>query len=254
MDQTLFGRRTVLFAFAALILVSPDLEAQRATTGSVSGSVVGEDGKPVSNATLQLSRNDGASTQAATSDDAGSFVIRGLAPGLYRITARRIGFREAQLPSLRIVAGQTTQIRVSLTASPTQLSTVEVRVSPTAIDASTSELARTLRVDDVKLVPSGRDATSLIELVPGASRGFVWGGASDAANNYQLDGVSVNHPGTGGEFLSTSVDWIEALEVRGLGAGAEYGEFQGGLINAITRSGTNKLRGALRANYISPSL
>ena len=254
MDQALFARRTVLFAFTASMLFTPTLGAQRPTTGSLSGTVVGEDGKAISSATLQLQRNDGANAQASTSDEAGSFTIRGLAPGLYRITARRIGFREAQLPSLRIVAGQTTQIRVSLTASPTQLSTVEVRVSPTSIDASTSELARTLRVDDVKLVPSGRDATSLIELVPGASRGFVWGGASDAANNYQLDGVSVNHPGNGGEFLSTSVDWIEALEVRGLGAGAEYGEFQGGLINAITRSGTNKFRGALRANYISPSL
>ncbi|HEX2722697.1 MAG TPA: TonB-dependent receptor [Gemmatimonadaceae bacterium] len=103
-------------------------------------------------------------------------------------------------------------------------------------------------------MPTARDANSLVDLLPGASRGFVWGGGGDAANNYQLDGVSVNHPGVGGDFLSPSIDWIEALEVRGLGAGAEYGGFQGGLINAITKTGTNNWQGSLRANYISPAL
>jgi hypothetical protein len=203
---------------------------------------------------LQIARNDGSGAQTTVTDAAGAFRFRGLTPGLYHITARRIGFREAQLRSLRIVAGQTTEVQVSLTTSPTQLSTVEIRVSPTSIDASTSELARKVSVADVALVPAGRDANSLIELVPGATRGFVWGGAGDAANNYQIDGVSVNHPGIGGDFLAPSIDWIEALEVRGLGAGAESGEFQGAIINAVTKTGSNNWRGSLRANYISPSL
>lgn len=254
MAQRLSVRKVVVAAVVSILLCTPALHAQRSSTGDLSGTVTGDETKGVANATLQIARNDGSGVQTMVTDAAGAFRFRGLAPGLYHITARRIGFREAQLRSLRIVAGQTTEVRVSLTASPTQLSTVEVRVSPTSIDASTSELARRVTVKDVALVPAGRDAHSLIELVPGATKGFVWGGAGDAANNYQIDGVSVNHPGVGGDFLSPSIDWIEALEVRGLGAGAESGEFQGAIINAVTKTGSNNWRGSLRANYISPSL
>lgn len=251
MRPVLFFR--VSLSLAASIVASPIQAQQKSSTGDLAGVVTSEDGKPVAEATIQVVASDGAE-QTTASDAQGSFRVRGVTPGLYRLVARHIGFRVAQFPSLRIVVGQTTEVRVSLTASPTQLSTVEVRVTSTSIDATTTELTRKIQVADVKLVPMGRDAASLVELVPGASRGFVWGGAGDASNNYQLDGVSVNHPGIGGDFLSPSIDWIEALEIRGLGAGAEYGDFQGGIINAVTKTGTNDWRGTARANYISPSL
>ncbi len=240
----------------ACLIVFPTaaMNAQRVATGDIAGVVTTEDARPVSNASLRVTSSDGRRSWDAVSAEDGKFRVSSLSPGLYRVTARRIGFREAQLPSLRVVARQTTQLVVQLTGSATQLSTVEVRVSPTAIDATTSELARRIEVANVSLVPMARDANALVELVPGASRGFVWGGGGDASNNYQLDGIAVNHPGVGGDFLSPSIDWIEALEVRGLGAGAEYGEFQGGLINAVTKTGTNTLKGSVRANYISPAL
>jgi hypothetical protein len=76
---------------------------------------------------------------------------------------------------------------------------------------------------------------------------MVWGGAGPMANNYRLDGLAMNHPGFGGDLLSASIDWVEAVEVSGLGAGASYGDFQGGVINAITRSGTDQRRTTLRA-------
>jgi hypothetical protein len=254
MNRVLSVRFILVIALAASAVFSKPLSAQRAAGGSIAGVVVGENGSPVGDATLVISRSDGTQPQTVTSTANGSFRVASLAPGLYRVTARRIGFREATLPFLRIVAGQTADVRVVLTSSPTQLSTVEVRVSPTSIDASTTELAQKITVAQVALIPTGREASSLVDLVPGSRKGFVWGGAGDAANNYQIDGVGVNHPGTGGEFLRPSIDWIESLEVRGLGAGAEHGGFQGGIVNAITRTGTNSWRAALRSNYTAPSL
>ena len=254
MNRVLSVRWIVALAVSATIAIPSSAFAHRATTGSIAGTVVGENGAPVGDATLIISRSDGTQQQTATSEANGSFRVGSLEPGLYRVSARRIGFREATLPFLRVVPGQTADVRVVLTSSPTQLSTVEVRVSPTSIDASTTELTQKINVAEVTLVPMGREATSLVDLVPGAKQGFVWGGAGDAANNYQIDGIGVNHPGTGGEFLSPSIDWIESLEVRGLGAGAEHGGFQGGIINAITRTGTNRWKAALRSNYTAPSL
>lgn len=246
--------RRIPFVIAALLILATAASAQQRETGAVAGIAVGEDGQPVAGATVVVARTDGTQPRTATSDARGAFNLPDLAPGLYRVSARRIGFREARLPVLRVIAGQTAEVRVTLAASPTQLSTVEVTASPTSIDAGTAEIARRIEIADVQLVPMGRDAASLVDLVPGSRRGFVWGGAGDGANNYQLDGVAVNHPGTGGDFLAPSIDWIESLEVRGLGAGAEHGGFQGGIINAVTRTGTNDWRGALRTTYVSPGM
>jgi len=254
MKQALFVCRSVSVAALLLALVSVRGAAQQSASGNLDGTVLSTGDKPVAGATIHIVRLDGANPADITSDANGRFTIRSVPPGLYRLTARRLGFREAQLLSFRIVAGQTATVRVSLTASATQLSTVEIRESATGIDSRSTELAQRIRVDDVKLVPMGRTATDLIALVPGVTKAFVWGGAGDAANNYQLDGIAMSHPGTGGDFVAPSIDWIESLEVKGLGAGAEYGDFQGGIINAVTKTGTNKLQGAFRTNYISPSL
>ncbi|MGI9043478.1 MAG: TonB-dependent receptor [Gemmatimonadaceae bacterium] len=247
------ARLALLFAIVGSFLIKSEADAQRPQTGGVAGVVVGDTGAPVSDATVVVSRSGGSQPQTATTTSRGEFRIGSLEPGLYRVVARRIGFREARLPFLRVMAGSTSEVQVTLTASPTQLSTVEIRVTPTSINAETTEIARRIEVADVGMVPMGRDASSLVDLVPGSKRGFIWGGAGDAANNYQIDGVSVNHPGTGGAFLSPSIDWIEALEVRGLGSGAEHGGFQGGIVNAITRTGTNAWKAAIRTNLITPS-
>ena len=163
--------KVVSISLLLVAMAFPTARAQqRATTGDLAGTAISEDGKPVAGATVQVVRSDGSSPQTATTDANGLFRVRGLAPGLYKVAARRIGLREARLPSLRIIAGQTTEVRVTLTASPTQLSTVEVRVTPTTIDATTTELTRKLTVADVALVPIGRDAASLVELVPEQAR------------------------------------------------------------------------------------
>ena len=257
MKQTWSIVARISLAIAAFTLAgvfSPIAAQQAAVAGSLSGTVADESGKPIPDATVRISRADGASPREVTSSSTGLFSLRELSPGLYKITARRIGYREAVRQSLRITAGHTAEVRITLATSPTQLSTVTVTVSPTAIDPTTADIERRIEIDDVMLVPMSRDAAGVVDLLPGARKGFLWGGAGTAANNYQMDGVGVNHPGIGGNFLDPSIDWIEAVEVRGLGAGAEYGSFQGGLVNAVTKTGSNDLRGTFRANYVSPAL
>jgi hypothetical protein len=254
MNHALFVRWFASAAASVLLFASSATAQQRPSEGSLAGSVVNDAGGVIVEAAIHVVRLDGGSALDGTSDASGHFTLRGLSPGLYRLTARRLGFHEAQLSPLRVIAGQTAQLQITLTASATQLSTVEVRESATSIDSRTTELSQRIRVDDVKLVPMGRAAAGLIELVPGISNGFVWGGAGQAANNYQIDGIAMSHPGTGGDFVAPSIDWIEMLEVKGLGAGAEYGDFQGGIVNAVTKTGTNKFRGTFRTNYISPAL
>ena len=139
MKHALFVRR---FAFAAVLLVliaSTRGVAQQSTSGDLAGVVLSDADKAVAGVAIHVVRLDGTNPLDATSDATGLVTIRGVPPGLYRLTARRLGFKEAQLPSLRVVAGKTS-IRVTLTASATQLSTIEVRESATDIDSRSTEL------------------------------------------------------------------------------------------------------------------
>jgi hypothetical protein len=228
-----------------------------ATTLSAQGAITGtvlENGKPVSAASVSAERSGRTSSREGVTAADGRFHLAPLTAGLYTVTVRKVGYRPAELIAVRVAEGQTVNLGVSLTQAPRQLSTIRVVASPTSVNASTPELTQRLDRDVTSLIPSARDASSLIALVPGARKEQLWGGVPGVSNDYRIDGMSMNHPGVGGDFLSLSVDWIDALEVRGLGAGAEDGNFQGGIINAITKTGTNDRRLTVRSNYESARL
>ena len=228
-----------------------------ATVASAQSAIIGrvvENGVPVPSAGVFAMRSGSPIARETVTNADGRFRLAPLTPGLYTVTVRKVGFRSATEEAVRVAEAQTVTLNASLTRAAQLLSTMEVVSSPTAIDASTAALSTRLERQTTGLLPTARDASSLIALVPGARKNQLWGGAAGISNDYQLDGVSMNHPGVGGDFVSLSVDWIEALEIRGLGAGAENGNFQGGIINAITKTGTNDRRSALRLNYESERL
>ena len=251
-----------VFPLAATVLAATAVPLH-----SQSGAIVGRvvqldslaagvcaDGCPLAEAAVHVVRSGGGHARETIALADGSFGLDSLTPGVYTLTARRLGYRSAELTGIRVADGQTLRLRIRLTRAPRRLSSVEVLASPVSIDAMTTELPIHLNRAYTELLPSARDASSLISLVPGARTNQLWGGAPGVSNDYQLDGVPINHPGLGGDFLSLSVDWIESIDVRGLGVGAENGDFQGGIINAITKTGGNERRYALRTNYESSGL
>ena len=237
----------------ALILAVAAAHPLRAQ-GTLAGVVLTDLQRPLEGATVVARRTDGSLTRESLTDGAGAFRLAALPAGTYTVTTRRVGFRSAELPAVRLAEGQTLSLAVTLTQAPAQLSRISVVVSPTSVDLTAPGLPLRLDREIAALLPTGRTAASLVALLPGAREDRLWGGASGGANNYQLDGVAINHPGIGGDYLALSTDWIEALRVEGLGAGAEHGDFQGGVVNAVTRTGTNTRAFALRANHESPRL
>ena len=242
------SRRYALGAALLFLVALPSLSAaQGGGRGAIAGTVVSDDGRPVRGARVTATRVDDRSVTEASTDATGAFRISAIAAGAYALTVRQLGFRPAEIANVRVAAGDTVRVRVTLTAAPRQLSTVVVVRTPTAIDALSPESPRRIDRATALQLPTARDASTLIALVPGAKDGNLWGGAGAVTNDFKIDGVSMNHPGGGGDFLRLSRDWVDALEIRGLGADAEFGNFQGGVVNAITRSGTNTRTVAARA-------
>jgi hypothetical protein len=238
------------FSIFVLLCAAPSVWAQSV----IGGRVLDPGGRPIANATVSAPSSVPNVETIATSRDDGGFRLLVGQPGVYTVTVRALGYRSVQRPGVRVARNQTVTLEVTLTQAPRQLSTINVVTSPVTVDASSPSITVRLDRQFTQLLPSARTATSLLSLVPGSQKEQLWGGAGGVANDYQLDGISMNHPGVGGDFLALSVDWIEALDVRGLGAGAEHGDFQGGVVNAITRTGSNDRRFAVRTNVESEAL
>ncbi len=248
-----FGRYGQAALWVTLLLLVPRVsETQASLRGTLVGVVSADNGSLLPDARVTIrGRSDSAMT---VTDARGEFVLSTLDAGTYALTVRQLGYQPAELAAVRVIAGDTVRVRVVLTRASTQLSTVVVVRTPTSIDALSPESPRRFDRELALQLPTSRDAASVIALVPGALSGRLWGGAGAVTNNFQIDGVSMNHAGVGGDFLQLPRDWVEAIEVRGVGASAEFGNFQGGVINAITRTGTNHVRGTLRSFHEDEAL
>lgn len=227
------------------LLMSPSYLA--AQSGILFVRVNGPTG-PVANATVELLYNLEVLRRTGT-DQEGAARMGGLPSGTFDIRVESLGFRTQTVEGVTIVAGTAQAITVLLETAPIEMEGLTITAERIQIQRENTEFATAVEAAAIRLLPMTHTATDLVALTPGARPGFVWGGASFQANNYRVDGLSANHPGMGGDLLQPSIYWIERLEVRGLGSGAEYGGFQGGLIDVITKSGTNDFQGSLRTFF-----
>jgi hypothetical protein len=238
-----------LVAAALLVLgmgAGEGLHAQ--TPGRISGEVVHRTlDTPMPGVEVQLGLPEGPGRTAVTGPE-GGFLWEGLPPGTHRVRIRQPGFHPLDR-TVELGPGESVRLRLELTPIALDLDTIRVLASPLTIRRTDTEF--TARIDRrvMEALPTAYDPQDMVLLAPGAAPGRIWGGAADEANLYQLDGMIHTHPGSGGPLVALSPAWLEAVEVRGLGAGAEHGAFQGGIVNAVTRTGTNLRTFGIRSSF-----
>ena len=191
----------------------------------------------------------GAVLNWGETDDRGVVSIGGLPGGTVQVRIQALGFRDWWEEEVRITVGTVEPLQVTLELAPIELEGITVRSDRVQIRRENTEFQTTVEEAAILLLPMKFDTRDLVALTPGARPGHIWGGANLQANNYRIDGLSANHPGLGGDLLQPSLLWIDRLEVRGLGAGAEYGGFQGGMVDVTTKSGDNQFQGNLRTLF-----
>ncbi len=256
-SRALLGAAVAALAPAGLLTATSVITpaaAQDYTSGAIAGTVVDGSGNPVSGASVSVSSQAQGFTRSATTTSAGGFRLSGLPAGSYDV-------------SISSSAGSTSEEGVRVAASSTSNYTFvvgaatgdEVVVTGTRknLDFANTTTGVNLDVEDlVREIPIGRDLTSLTLLAPGTTQGddgfgnlASLGGASVAENAYYLNGLNITDFNN---YLGSSLvpfEFYKSVEVKTGGYSAEFGRATGGVINAVTKSGSNEFDAKLHVNW-----
>ncbi|HKJ93300.1 MAG TPA: TonB-dependent receptor, partial [Longimicrobiales bacterium] len=203
-------------------------------------------GELISNANVDI-MFEKRSLRSAQADEHGAARMGGLPAGTFDVHVQAIGYKEKTV-SVRLNNGQIEVLEVELQVAPLEMESIRVMADRVKIQRNNTDFSTVVDSGAITMLPVAHDPNQLVALTPGARPGHVWGGANFQANSYQIDGLSANNPGMGGDLIQPSINWIERVDVKGLGAGAEYGGFQGGLVDVITKRGTNNFQGTVRTS------
>jgi hypothetical protein len=225
--------------------------------GSIEGAVKDSSGGSVPGATVSA-RSATGFTAHTVSDSSGHYRFPALPPGRYEITASLTGFNTAAANDIALALGQNARVDLALSVG-TMTETVQVTAEAPLVDVKQSARFSNIRDEFVDKVPKGRDFTSLATQVPGANMEMKLGGlsidgASASENKYVIDGIETNDLQSGVSAKDVVTDFVEEVQVKSSGYAAEYSGAVGGVVNAITKSGTNDWKGSVWGYYSSDEL
>ncbi len=246
--------RTLVLALLALA----GLQAQDITRGSITGVVHDATGAVVPGAPVKLTSPFG--DRQTTSNSGGAYSFTGLTVGTgYSITVNQPGFSAAAQRNIAVGINATTTADIILEVG-TATQSVDVTADATGIDPSTTTIGANIDENLMKNVPVGRNIASVMAMAPGVADSDGAGtsnpsinGASGLENEYVINGANVTDPGFGGFGTYSRVygslgnginfDFIQEVQVQTGGFEAQYGEALGGIVNVVTKSGTNQFHG-----------
>lgn len=254
----------VLFVTVGLTLSSARALAQE-TTGTIEGQVVDAQGLPIPSATVSVSSGQGVTN--AVTDSQGRFRLPFLTPGVMDLKVGCAGFKTVAQKGLDVRLGQTITLNLQLEVAGLTAE-VEVQAEPPIIDTTTTTVGANLDIDRLTREPVGRRVSDALYLAPGvASSGSAGAanpsiaGGSGLDNQYVIDGVNVTNTGFGGLGsysivfgslgTATPFDFVKEVQVKTGGFEAEFGQATGGLVNVVTKSGTNAVQGSA-FGYVRP--
>lgn len=238
------------FLILNLVLLTGLSFAQR-VTGKIIGKVSDDEGTPLPGVTVEISSPSlmGGVHSQMTSEDGGYRFIN-LPPGTYKLVFSLDGFQTIERLNIKVSLNTTVTEDIVL-----KQSTVEESITVTAeapvVDVTKSGVTVNFTKEQMENLPSGRFTVyDIIKQTPGIPQQeqSEWTntiyGSNTPSNAYLVDGIDVSSPGQGHGWNWQPQDMFEEVEVSGIGAPAEYGNFTGAVINIVTKSGGNTFSGS----------
>ncbi len=255
-----------MVVLALLPLLSVRSHGQSRIKGEIQGTVLDDKGEALPGVTVALTGEPlFQKSLAAVTNTRGVFRFVGLNPGLYEIACELQGFNAVKMTAIEVLAGKSSPVVVRLAAASIRTE-VTVIAKPPLIETKTPQQTTTLDNSLVANLPVARNASSFVSLMNSApgffnNTGYGAAGGSEATDiaygsyttNFQLNGLSVDNVKFGYTTVNPIYETIEEVQIVGVGASAEYGNYIGASVNVVTKSGTNKLHGSLTGLFTDHS-
>jgi hypothetical protein len=247
-------RYLVPVSLALLIQLPGATAAGQAGTCELTVDVRDQTGAIVAPAHLALVRAETGNVVKAVTGESGIHRFTNLRPGVYAMTAEAAGFKRFVREGIRLSTGERIHLDIFLTVGNVD-EDVTVRADASMLRTESSSLGQVINNESVVTIPlNGRSFLSLVTLVPGvaapprtsegASLPRINGGRP-RVNEFLFDGISVLQPEPGQVAFFPVIDAIQEFKVEVNNPPAEFGRFNGGVVNLSTRAGTNSFHGSV---------
>jgi len=241
--------------FVSLVLVvvlscifCPTVVGAQTNTVTLAGVATDESGSVLPGATVTATNTATGLVRTAITDSAGRYTVLGLPPAVYDVRAELPGFAPVVQRAQQFQVGQDVALDFKLKLGGLS-ETVEVTAQVSVVQTESNVLIRVVRTEEVDRLPSlTRDFTQLANLTPGvtvAANNVTIGNGPATSTGFQVDGTSMQAPTIGGVAIQLVQDWIQEFSVLSSQFPVEFGNAQNGVVNAVTRSGSNRTQGRM---------
>ena len=233
--------------FGVLLLMAFGAVAQE-QTASIEGTVKDASGAVLPGVTVEAVNTTRGGTFTEVTNSEGVYRYPSLPAGKYTVTANLEGFNPSSVSNINLLLGQILKVDHTLRVGVTE--SITVTAEAPLVDVKQSASATSVRAEEFERLPIGRDFASVVTLAPGANRerasgGISVDGASASENKFVIDGVDTTDMRDGSQAKTLVTDFIDEVQVKSAGYAAEFGGATGGVINVVTKGGTNQFRGDL---------
>jgi hypothetical protein len=250
--------KIIKFSFAGLLVLAfcAISFAQSTTTGAIGGVVTNPNKEVVPGSAVSVKNLETNKEETATTDDTGRFKVANLQPGRYSVTVNSAGFSPMTNENVIVEVGRETPLEVVLSVGPVTGS-VDVSAEAPVINTTQQDFSTNINQTSINELPiNGRRWSNFALLTPGAVPDGTFGlisfrGISGLLNNNTIDGGDNNQAFFAEERGRTRISYsisqaaIREFQVNTSSYSAEYGRSAGGVVNAITKSGTNDFHGGV---------
>src|SRR5437870_4754449 len=251
---------TVLGVAIFAALAKPSFSQVGASVAQLNGSVRDESGGTVAKATITARETETNRTYTAVSNENGLYVLASLPPGRYELTTEASGFAKSTQTGIVLTVGQAATIDVTVKVASSAEKVIVTTETP-PVEPTRTEVSQVISTTQIESLPiSGRLFTDFVLLTPGVTTGrtslqstftesevtrISFGGMRDFSNLVTVDGADTINTATGSQRATPSQEAVSEFRVVNNGFGAEQGRALGGIVNLVTKSGTNELHGSV---------
>src|SRR2546423_6463985 len=247
----------LLMALCLGLASVPALAQSQASSGQITGAVVDNQGAIVANASVKAVNTQTGLERTVTSGEDGLYTIILLPPGIYRVTATAQGFSAVTVDNVEVTVGRTIDVKITLGVSGVQ-EVVNVTAGSIQVQTTRSEADAVVNQRAIENLPiNGRRFQDFVTLTPAAQvdprrQQISLSGQLGIHTNVSVDGADYNNPFFGGirggersnNAYTVPQEAIKEFQVVASGYTAEFGRSTGGIVNAVTKSGTNDYHGS----------